>query len=127
MDKIKRKSGMDSRESLLRNIEENLSMMFVEEYEKVNLARTSVNNYLKDIEIEYQYDYNVFCIDFMNNSKNLVNNLSEENLRDLNSNIFVSEVISFMIKNKIYENIEDPSKRAYLMMQHELKKFLINR
>ena len=90
--------------------------MFVDEYEKVNIARTSVNAYLKDIEIDYTYDYNTFCVDFMDNSKNLVNKVHIEQLRGLDSNSFVSEVLSFMIKNKIYENIQDPEKRAYLMI-----------
>lgn len=120
-------SIMDTRESLLKAIEENLSDMFVEKYEQINAARISVNAYLKDIEITYQYDYNGFCIDFMLNSKNLVNKINIEQLRLFDSNLFVSEVLSFMIKNKIYENISDPDKRTYLMIQHELKKFLINR
>jgi hypothetical protein len=63
----------------------------------------------------------------MLNTKNLVNNIDIEQLRELDTNMFVSEVMSFMIKNKIYENISDLDKRTYLMIQHELKKFLINR
>jgi hypothetical protein len=127
MKREKTESTMDTRESLLKTIEENLSDMFVEKYEQVNAARVSVNAYLKDIEIGYQYDYNNFCIDFMFNTKNLVNNIDIEQLRELDTNMFVSEVMSFMIKNKIYENISDLDKRTYLMIQHELKKFLINR
>lgn len=127
MRKEEIQSLMDTRESLLKAIEENLANMFVEEYDKVNVARTSVNAYLKDIGIEYQYDYNNFCVDFMKMSKDLVNKIHIEQLRGLDSNIFVSEVISFMIKNKIFENIQDPDKRTYLLIQHELKKFLINR
>ena len=121
------KFHMDNRESLLKTISDNLSNMFVEEYDKVNTARISVNAYLKDIEINYEYDYNLFCVEFMENSKNLVNKVPIDSLRELDSNSFVSEVLSFMIKNKINENILDPDKRAYLMIQHELKKFLINR
>lgn len=121
------KSNMDTREDLLRRIEENLSDMFVERYEQVNMARNSINAYLKDIGITYQYDYNIFCVEFMDHSKNLVNNVPIERLRDLNNDGFVSEVMSFMIKNKIYENVQDPNHRSYLMIQHELKKFLINR
>ena len=127
MRKEEVKSYMDTRESLLKTIEENLSNMFVEEYDKINIARNSVNMYLKEIEINFEYDYNTFCVDFMSNSKNLVNNIHIEQLRMLDSNSFVSEVLSFMIKNKIYENIKNPERRAYLMIQHELKKFLINR
>jgi hypothetical protein len=127
MRKDRTESVMDTRENLLKTIEENLSTMFVEEFDKVNTARTSVNAYLKDIDINYTYDYNTFCVDFMNNSKNLVNKIHIEQLRGLDSNLFVSEVLSFMIKNKIYENVQDPDKRSYLMIQHELKKFLINR
>ena len=63
----------------------------------------------------------------MDNSKNLVNKLPDDILQNLDSNSFVSEVLSFMIKNKIYENIDDQDKRSYLLIQHELKKFLINR
>ena len=125
-EKIK-KSYMDTRESLLKLITDNLSNMFVEEYDKVNTARISVNAYLKDIEIDYVFEYNEFCVDFMNNTKDLVNKLPIERLRELDSNSFVSEVLSFMIKNKIYENVTDSNRRSYLMMQHELKKFLINR
>ena len=50
INKIK-KSKMDARENLLNTIESNLSNMFVEEYDKVNNARLSVNIYLKDIGI----------------------------------------------------------------------------
>lgn len=117
----------ESRDSLLKTIEDNLSNMFVEEYTKVNTARSSVNAYLNDIEISYQYEYNQFCIDFMDNTKNLVNKLPINTLRELDSNSFVSEVLSFMIKNKINENIEDNDKKSYLLIQHELKKFLINK
>jgi hypothetical protein len=125
-NKIK-KSCMDTREGLLKKIEDNLSNLFVDQYDKVNIARNSVNLYLKDIEIDYQYDYNNFCVEFMDNSRNLVNKLPIEAIRELDDNSFVSEVLSFMIKNKIYENIQDPNQRSYLMIQHELKKFLINR
>ena len=125
-NKIK-KSYMDAREGLLKKIEDNLSNLFVDQYDKVNTARNSVNLYLKDIEINYQYDYNNFCVEFMDNSRNLVNKLPIEAIRELDDNSFVSEVLSFMIKNKIYENIQDPNQRSYLMIQHELKKFLINR
>lgn len=127
MKKEEIKSLMDTRENLLKVIEENLADMFVEEYNKVNNARISVNAYLKDIEINYEYDYNIFCVDFMNVSKDLINKIHNEQLRGLDSNIFVSEVISFMIKNKISENIQDSDKRKYLLIQHELKKYLINR
>lgn len=126
-DKIKKSSMDTSRESLLKTIEDNLSTMFVEKYDEINVARNSVNAYLKDIEIDYNYDYNSFCVDFMVNTKNLVHNVPIEKLRELDSNSFVSEVLSFMIKNKIYEKVEEPNRRAYLMIQHELKKFLINR
>lgn len=126
MRKEEVKSNMDTRESLLKTIEENLSTMFVEEYDKVNIARVSINVYLKDIDINYEYDYNTFCVEFMQNSKNLVNNIHIEQLRMLDNNSFVSEVLSFMIKNKIYENVSDPDRRANLLVLHELKKFLIN-
>ncbi len=121
------KYNMDSKESLIKAIEDNLSNMFVNEYDKVNNARLSVNAYLKDIEIEFEYKYNNFCIDFMNNSKNLVNKVSDQQLNELDSDTFVSEVLSYMIKNKIYDNVQNPEKRANLIIQHELKKFLINR
>lgn len=126
MGKEQIESNMD-RESLLKAIEDNLSNMFVEEFDKVNIARISTNAYLKDIEIKYEYDYNTFCVDFMENSKNLVNNIHIEQLRQIDNNSFVSEVLSFMIKNKINENESDSERRTYLMIQHELKKFLINR
>jgi hypothetical protein len=126
MKKQLKQSYMDIRTDLLGKIEGNLSDMFVDEYDKVNQARLSVNVYLKDIELGYQYEYNDFCKDFMTNSKNLINQLSDERLRELNNSIFVTEVISFMIKNKIYEKVEDVDRRSYLMIQHELKKFLMN-
>ena len=126
-EKTKMSSMDPSRESLLKTIEDNLSTMFVEKYDEINIARNSVNAYLKDIEIDYIYDYNSFCVDFMVNTKNLVHNVAIEKLRELDSSGFVSEVLSFMIKNKIYEKVEEPNRRAYLMIQHELKKFLINR
>jgi len=126
MKKQLEQSYMGIRDNLLSKIDSNLSIMFVEEYDKVNQARLSVNLYLKDIEIDYQYDYNDFCKEFLINSKNLINQLPDERLSELNNAIFVTEVVSFMIKNKIYEKIEDVDKRSYLMIQHELKKFLMN-
>ena len=121
------KYNMDNKDTLVKTIEDNLSNMFVNEYDKVNTARLSVNDYLKDIEIEFEYNYNNFCIDFMNNSKKLINKISDEQITQLDSNIFVSEVLSYMIKNKIYENVQNPKKRANLIIEHELKKRLINR
>jgi len=125
MKKELEQSYMDIKQDLLGKIEGNLSDMFVDEFDKVNQARLSVNVYLEDIEIDYQYDYNSFCKDFMTNSRNLINQLPDERLRELNNSIFVTEVISFMIKNKIYEKVEDIDRRSYLMIQHELKKFLM--
>jgi len=127
MNKENNISSMDGRETLLKTIQDNLSVMFVEQYDKVNSARKSINSYLKDIDIEYQYDYNIFCLDFMENSKNLVNHISEDKLEELDDMSFVSEIMSIMVKNKIHENIKDETKKAYLMVQHELKKFLIDR
>lgn len=121
------KYNMDSKDILLRTIEDNLSNMFVNEYDKINNARSSVNAYLKDIEVEYEYNYNQFCVDFMNNSKDLVNKIPDKQLQGLDSNTFVSEVLSYMIKNKIYEIVNNPERRAHLIIQHELRKFLVDK
>lgn len=118
---------MKARENLLNTISEKLSEMFVEEYEKINNSLISVNKYLEGLEVNYTYDYNKFCIDFMECSKKLVDNLSDEQLKNLNSNSFVAEVFSFMIKNKIYEYTTDQERRSYLLAEFQLQKFLINR
>ncbi len=118
---------MKARENLLNTISEKLSEMFVEEYEKINNSLISINKYLEGLEVNYTYDYNKFCIDFMECSKKLVDNLSDEQLKNLDSNTFVSEVFSFMIKNKIYEYTADQERRSYLLAEFQLQKFLINR
>ena len=118
---------MTEREQLLKNIEDKLEDMFVEEYDKVNKAKDSINTYFQDLEINYVYDYNIFCIDFRNNAKQLINNLPPEDLLNINTTIFVFEALSYMIRNKIDEIVVDKSKKMDLILKHELKKYLINK
>ena len=97
---------MTEREQITKNIEDKLDGMFVEEYDKVNSAKDSINIYFKDLEINYVYDYNIFCVDFRNNAKQLINNLPPEDLININTTIFVFEVLSYMIRNKIDEDLD---------------------
>lgn len=117
---------MNTKESLLDKIKNNLSEIFVNDFDKINDARVNVNNYLDHIDINYRYDYNEFCVDFMDKSIKIVDLLSEEELQNLNSNSFVTDTISYMIKSKIFDTVDDVSKRNNLIIQHELQKFLLN-
>lgn len=117
---------MDTKQELLDKIKNNLSEMFVNDFDKINDARLNVNQYLEHIGINYNYDYNEFCVDFMDKSIKVINLLNDEELINLNSNIFVTDTISYMIKNKIVDMVDDNSKRNDLIIQHELQKFLLN-
>lgn len=115
-----------TRDTLLENIKNNLSEIFVNDFEKINEARDNVNKYLKEIDVDYIYEYNDFCVDFMDKSIKIVDLLSEEQLENLDGNLFVSDTISYMIKNKIFDVVKDASKRNNLIIQHELQKYLLN-
>lgn len=117
---------MDKKNELLNKIKTNLSEMFVNDFDKINKARENVNSYLTEIDVNYEYDYNNFCIDFMDKSLKLVDSLSNNELENMNSNIFVTDTISYMIKNKIYDIVNDVDKRNNLIIQHELQKYLSN-
>lgn len=117
---------MFTKETIHKKIDNNLSMIFVDNYKAVNDARTLINSYLGGIGVNYKYDnYNDFCMDFMNNSKELVNNISEEELNELNNSTFVIEVLSVMIKDKINTTISDEKERGNLISQHNLQKTLL--
>jgi hypothetical protein len=118
---------MDEREQIMKNIEDKLQDMFVEEYDRVNNAKDSINKYFEDLEINYVYGYNIFCVDFKENAKSLINNLSPEDLLNINTTVFVFEVLSYMIRNKIDEIVDDKGKKMDLILKHELKKYLINK
>jgi hypothetical protein len=102
-----------------------LKNSFVSQFDKIDYARVTVNQYMKDIEFNYIYDYNTFCIDFIYTVENILKSLDERVITDINMDILIYETLSIMIKNKIFDSITDEGTKQKLMILHELKKYLI--
>ena len=110
------------KDKIIENLDNNLSNMFVDDFEKINNAKNSINEYFKEMEINYKYEYNEFCFDFIKYSKLLIESLDESQLLILNNDIFIFDTLTYMIENKIDDIIEDDTLKKDLIMKHELKK-----
>lgn len=82
---------------------------------------------MKEIDFNYEYDYNTFCIEFLDTSKKILNNLTEEEITNVNINNLIYESFSFMVKNKIFNSAKTINDKQKLIILHELKRYLMSK
>lgn len=112
---------MNKKELIIEELTLKLKEMFVEDFDKVNGAKESINEYLLSINVESAYNYNDFCSDFLKVSDKLLTSLAESDLQSLEAPYIMSEIMSIMVRYKIMESEEDGDIRSYKLMQHELR------
>jgi len=100
---------------------------FVSEYEKINESRESINLYFGELNFNYQYDYNTFCIEFSETCEKILHELSIENIISIDINQLVFESFSYMIRQKIFNSTKNEEDKQKLILLHELKKYLIDK
>jgi hypothetical protein len=92
---------MSSKSNTIDLFIKNVENIFVDDYEKINNGMIIVNEYLKEINFDYQYDYNTFCIELRDTLKNTLNKIDESVFNKINVSLFVYECINDMIRVKI--------------------------
>lgn len=116
---------MVNKDSLSNELENRLKELFVEDFDKVNIAKDNINTYLESINIENKYEYNEFCADFLKVSKKMINSLSLSDIQNLDTLYIMGEIMSVMVKYKILESEPDETKRSYMLIQHELRSNMV--
>ena len=116
---------MSKKEQIIIAFVDTLKNSFVAEFEKIDIARTTVNQYMKDIEFNYEYDYNTFCKEFIFTVENILQSLDEQIISNIDINLLIFESLTVMVRNKIFEMVVNDNDRQKLMILHELKKYLI--
>lgn len=117
---------MSNKQEMVNSFIDALKNSFVYQYDEIDLAKTTVNQYMKDIEFDYEYDYNTFCIEFINIIEQIFDSLDDEyDITEINLNLLIYESLTIMVRNKIFDTINDEDEKHKLMMLHELKKYLI--
>jgi len=112
---------MDRKEELSLELSNKLKEMFVDDYEKVNVAKNSVNEYLENLNVSNKYEYNEFCNDFLKVSDKLIHTLNVHDIENADSTFIMGEIMSIMVKYKIMDSEQDETKRFHKLIQHELK------
>lgn len=116
---------MSKKEEIIVAFIDTLKNSFVVHFDKIDYARTTVNQYMKDIEFNYEYDYNVFCVEFISTVEQILESLDEEIISKIDINLLIFETLTIMVRNKIFSSVEDEGTKQKLMILHELKKYLI--
>ncbi|MDY0270310.1 hypothetical protein [Trichloromonas sp.] len=118
---------MDNKEKIIKSFIETLKDSFVNEFEKIDYSRNLVNNYMKEINFDYQYDYNTFCIEFLDTTDKILNSLTNEEILLIDINMLIYETFMNMVKNKIFNSTNNDNDKQKLILLHELKKYLIKK
>jgi len=118
---------MDNKEKIIKSFIETLKESFVNEFEKIDYSRNLVNNYMKEINFDYQYDYNTFCIEFLDTTDKILNSLTNEEILLIDINMLIYETFMNMVKNKIFNSTNNDNDKQKLILLHELKKYLIKK
>lgn len=87
-----------------KNIEEELSYVFVEKYDFFKDIINKINNIFKKYDINYQYTYNNFCIEYINKCKEIIDNNPDIDLDNDNYFLIYGIISASMVydKEKIY-------------------------
>ena len=116
---------MSKKEEITVALIEALKNSFVSHFDKIDLARTTVNQYMKDIDFNFEYDYNMFCREFIETVENILITLDDDIIDSIDINLLIYESLTIMVRNKIFDTVKDENDKQKLIILHELKKFLI--
>ena len=115
------------KDKIISSFIDNLKESFINDFDKIDQSRQLVNKYLNEIDFNFEYDYNNFCIDFLNSSEKILKTLTNEEILFLDINDLVYESFMYMIKTKIFNSTKNDNDKQKLILLHELKQFLIKR
>lgn len=116
---------MNTKKEIINNFVESIKNSFVSHFDKIDLARITVNQYMKDIDFNYEFDYNTFCKDFLFTIESILESLENDVINNIDINLLIYESLTIMVRNKIFETVTDEGIKQKLMILHELKKYLI--
>lgn len=106
---------------------EKINDVFVNDFNTIKMSQEKINDYLKLFDINETYNYNNFCIDFINISSNILENITEEEFSKKSVDYFITEILYEMVKAKIKNsNIEDSNKTVALM-KLEVDKYMMTK
>lgn len=84
----------------IKNIEKQYETIFVEKYDDIKILTENVNDYLKRYNIN-GYNYNSFCLSFLNNIKAYFRKTSDYELSIIDLNEKVNDIITIMVIDKL--------------------------
>lgn len=113
---------MENKEDLIIGLQARLSEKFVSDYDLIKGALQDINNYLQVMDIEFTYNYDDFCKDFLTTSQAFIEKLAIDELKNMDTYVFTQEVIGIMIYYKIGETIKDEDDKKLKLLQHILIK-----
>jgi hypothetical protein len=116
---------MGKKEELLEIFKKSTMDTFVNEFDKIDNARITINNYMKEISFNYEYDYNTFCKEFASTVEKILNMIDENRIMSIDINFIIYESLILMVRNKIFEMTPDEKTKTSLLILHELKNFLM--
>lgn len=106
---------------------EKINEIFVNDFKLIKNSQQLVNEYLILLEINVSYDYNSFCVDFLNKSKNILDNISDDVYNKTSVEKIIANILSKMIEEKIMGSDLDNNKKSMAIMKLELDKYLSNK
>ena len=111
----------DKKNEILEKINE----VFVDDFNMIKNSQEKINDYLKSFEIKELYNYNEFCIEFINSCNNILDNVSDEDFNYLKFNYFITEILSEMVRTKISNSDLDEEKKEFSLMKLGLDKYVV--
>jgi hypothetical protein len=112
------------KEKLIQSFITSITESFISDYERIENSKNILNIYLVEIKLDYKYDYNTFCKEFLASVNNELNNMSIENIQNIDSISFTYTIINNMIKNKMNEIITNEKDKLTMMLLYDLKEHL---
>lgn len=108
-----------------KEIIEKINDIFVNDFNTIKKSQEKIIDYLNLFDIKESYSYNEFCIDFIDISSNMLDDITEEEFSKININFFITQILYEMVKIKITKsNINDSNKSAALM-KLEVDKYMM--
>ena len=92
---------MNDKEFKINNFKNKLKLAFVERSDDIEKAKNLVNDKLKQSNINFNYTYNSFCVDLINEGVQLVNRIDD--IEDIELSSFLFLLLNNMVINKIEE------------------------
>ena len=109
---------------LINLFKRNLIDSFVNNYNKINEARLIINDYMKTLSFDYEYDYNTFCKEFISTIELVLNDIDEDKISKLDINMYIYESFLLMVTNKI---MSVDKNRMTVDLLNDLKSYLVKK